>query len=266
MIFTHGVFAERTPFILEANFALGGATAASSTAAGFSPSAVVAENTWQSWKCGANDGWVQIDLGAPRWFDTMAVVGHNLSAIGANFNFAHKMLAGDAYTYLTGFAATDARPAVLLATTLINARYILCYVPPGATAPPSIACVMIGQRRRLPAWVMPPYARAIDAETVEGEAAISRGGHYMGATVRRRGGRLSPVLSPIERDWFDANLGYFRQHYSARRPFLWASSPTDHPSDVVYGWRGDGAGDLRAELIGGGAHVRCGLELDFHVA
>lgn len=266
MIFLHGAFTERTPFVLDRNLALGATATASTSAAGFPPGSAVTENTWQSWTCGANDGWLEVDLGAARSFDTLALIGHNLATLGASVTFGHKLLAGDAFTALTTIAPPDGRPAVQLLPAPVTARYVRCTIPVGASAPPSIAALIVGARRKLPAWVEPSYLRAPDAETVEGDAAISRGGHYLGATVRRRGGRLSPKLSPMETIWFDANLPAFRDHYNARRPFLWASSPTDHPADVAYAWRADGAGELRADLMGGGAWLRFGMEMDFHVA
>lgn len=266
MIFFHGAFSERTPFVLDWNQALNAVPVASSTAPGFSPWNALAENTWQAWRCGANTGWLQLDLGQPRNFDTLAVVGHNLASVGASLRFQHKLLEADAMTNLTLITPLDNRPAVLLLPAPVTARYVGLHFPAGASAPPAIAAVMIGPRLRLPAWVQPPYVRAADAETVEGEAAISRGGHYLGRTMRRRGGRLSPQLSPIDRPWFDANMHGFREHYNTRRPFLWASSPSDHVSDVVYGWRAEGAAELRADLLGGGLFVRVGMEMDFHVA
>lgn len=266
MIFLEGVFAERTPFILDQNLALLASATASTSAAGTSPVAVTAENTWQAWTCGANDGWLELDLGAALAFDTVALVGHNLGTLGAALGIGHKLLAGDAMTDLAPVAPPDGRPAVVILAGAVTAQYLRLTIPAGPSAAPSIAAVMVGTRRRLPAWVTPGYVRAPDAETVEGDAAISRGGHYLGATVQRRGGRLSPQLSPIERAWADANLPAFRAHYNARRPFLWASSPSDHPADVAYGWRADGAGELRGELLGGSAYVRFGMELDFHVA
>lgn len=266
MIYLSGGFTERTPFLLHDNLALSATATATTSAAGFPPSGVTTENTWQAWTCGAASGTLQLDLGAARSFDTLAVVGHNLASVGASLRFQRKLLAGDAWTDLDLITPPDGRPAVLLLAAPVSARYVACLIPAGASAAPSIAAVMIGTRLRLPSWVQPGYVRAPDAEAVEGEAAISRGGQYLGATVRRRGGRLAPVLSPMERSWWDANMTGFRAHYAARRPFLWGSSPSDHAADVAYAWRADGAGELRAELLGGGAYVRGGMEMDFHVA
>lgn len=266
MIFLNSAFDERTPFVLEGNLALSATASASTSTAAFPPSAVTAENTWQAWTCGANDGWVELDFGAAVDFDTLALVGHNLGTIGASCTFAHKLLIGDGFTDMTTITPPDGRPAVLLTAAPITARYLRCIIPAGASAPPSIAALMVGTRRKVPAWVEPGYIRAADAESVEGEAAISRGGNYLGATVRRRGGRLTPQLSPIGRAWWDVNMPAFRAHFAARRPFLWASSPGDYPEDVAYAWRGEGAAELRAALVGGGAYVRASMELDFHVA
>jgi hypothetical protein len=266
MIFLNSAFEERTPFVLENNLALSAVASASASAAAFPPSAVTAENTWQAWTCGANSGWIELDLGAALSFDTLALVGHNLAALGASCTFAHKLLVGDALTSLTAITPPDGRPAVLVLSAPVTARYVRCTIPAGPTAPPSIAALVVGTRRKLPAWVEPGYIRAPDAEAVEGEAAISRGGNYLGATVRRKGGRLAPQLSPIGRAWWDTNMAAFRAHYAARRPFLWASSPGDYPEDVAYAWRGDGAAELRAALVGGGAYVRASMEMDFHVA
>lgn len=266
MIFFQSAFTERTPFVLDENHALTATAAASSSVAGFPPSAVTAENTFQAWRCNAAEGSITLDFGAARDFDTLAAVGHNLANLGVASTFGHKLNAVDAWTDLASFEPPDSRPAVLVASAKISARYVRLAVPAGSAVPPSVSALVIGARRKLPAWVLPSYVRAADAETVEGEAAISRGGNYLGATVKHLGGRLAVQLSPMDRAWVDANLPAFRAHYARRRPFLWASSPTDYPADVAYCWRADGAPELRADLMGGGGHVRFGMELDFHVA
>lgn len=272
MIYMPGGTVLRHPFVLADNLVSGAALlAASSTAAGFPAAAAGTENTYQAWRAGvAGEAWILSQFSEPRSIDTMALVGHNIHRLGgARLLFGYRADLGASYTYAPVNAyPTDGGPAVVALPAPVSAREVLFYVPATPVVPTGVfsaAVLMAGLRLDLAGvWVQPEYTRAPDAVTVEGEAAISRGGHYLGATIRRRGGRLAPQFSPLERAWADTNLRGFRAHHDARRPFLFASAPSIYPDDVAYCWRADGAPELQTPLIGGGAAVRMAMELDFH--
>ncbi len=269
MIYFHGGAVISHPIVLHENLVLAATMTASTTAAGFSPAAAATDNTYEVWKAGAVEAILYATFAAAQMVDTVALVGHNGHLLGGGrilMGYRADLVSG--FTYVGGdIYATDGGPAVVMLPSAVSARQLIAYVPSTpapAVVPLAVALFVAGRRLELPAWVQPDSIRAPDAVTVDGEAAISRGGQYLGATIKRRGGRTAPQFSPIERVWFDANMTGFLAHYDARRPFIFGSAPSHHPSDVVYGWRADGAGELRPRLVGGGAHLRFGLEVDFH--
>lgn len=255
------------PFILWDNLLARPASvlSASGTAAGSSPASVVAENTHQAWVAATVSDYLTCDFGAAQSFDTICLAGHNLAAGGASLRLAWSAtgLPGSWTEATPSAIPTDAGPVAVLLGAPVSARYVKIdpTIAPLPSLPPVIAFASVGLRVELPAWVQPDYVRARDAVTIEGEAFQSRGGQYLGAVERRRGGRLSADLSPVAKG---LNLSGWRAHYDARRPFFFAASPEYLPDDLVFGWRADGAAELRPVLIGGGAHVRFAMELDFH--
>lgn len=226
---------------------------------------VLTPTTWDSWRATALTGFVRVDFSPLFTVDSFGLVGHNLGTIGAGFAFGHRQAETDAWTYLPAVYPTDNSP-ILYLSPLIAARQFVAFALVAGSAPPVFGSLWGGRRLVLPSSVAPDYVRAPDAVTVEGEAAVSRGGHYLGATIRRRAGNLSAQINPIARAWADSNLPAFRRHYDERRAFFFASSPGVYPEDVAYGWRSDRAGELRPSIGAGGAFVRFGMELDFHAA
>lgn len=255
------------PFILWDNLMARPASvlSASGTAAGSSPASVVAENTHQAWVAASVSDYLTCDFGSAQSFDTLCLAGHNFAAGGASLRLAWSAtgLAGSWTEALPTVIATDAGALAILLGAPVSARYVKIdpTIAPLPSLPPVIAYASVGLRVELPAWVQPDYVPARDAVAIEGEAFQSRGGQYLGAIERRRGGRLSVKLSPVAGT---VGLAGFRAHHDARRPFFFAGSPQHMPDDLVFGWRADGAGELRPALIGGGGHVRFALELDFH--
>ncbi len=240
----------------------GGVVSASGGAA-FAPN-VLSPTTWDSWTGNIN-GWVAVAFAAAFAIDSFGLAGHNLGSIGATLRFGYKASPGAAWTLMPEIRPVDNSPILLLSPAIAGSEFRVHVVASGG-AVPIIGSFWAGRRMVLPSSVAPDYVRAPDAVTVEGEAAVSRGGHYLGATFRRRAGQLSPQFNPIARGWADLNLPAFRQHYDARRAFFFASSPGIYPDDLAYGWRGERASELRPVLSAGGAYVRVSMELDFHAA
>lgn len=258
------------PFILYRNLLRNGVTYSGGTAAGYDPAAVAEENTYQVWRGSGVSSNLGFDFGAPVTFDTVAVAAHNLADVGARLAWAWKAEAADAYTYVAASGAgamTDNGPIAMLSAAPVTARYVLLNVTTITPAAPVVlGVVSIGQRLKLPAFPGADFVRPDDCRTIDGDASLSIEGQYLGATIRRKAGRLKQSLSPVPRTWADANLPAFRDHYDARRPFFYAPGPAAFPGDLVYGWRGDGVAELRQTVMTGGRLVSFNMELDFYAA
>lgn len=270
ILFHGGMTPSASPFVLFNNlFASPGVTfTASSTAAGFDPSSVAAENTYQEWKAGAVAASLTVDLGSAKSFDTVALASNNFGTVGAKVQAQYSL---DGVTYTTlATSATLVRnwPLAVLTASPLSARYIRFNFDqtPLPSAPVVVGVAAAGLRLDFPAWLAPDFTRPADALVVEGQPSRSLEGHYLGAIIRRKAGRLSPRFSPMPRAWADANLAAFRAHHDDMRPFFFAPGPAAFADDLVYGWRGDGAGELRPVILSGGRTVSFSMELDFHAA
>lgn len=268
ILFHAGMTPSASPFALFDNlFSKPGVTfTASSTAAGFAASSVAEENTYQEWKAGSTSASLTVDMGAAKSLDTLALASVNLGTVGAKVQ-AQYSLDGVSYSTLATSAtlATDWPVAVLTAAP-ISARYIRFNFDqaPLPSAPVVIGVAAAGLRLEFPGWLAPDFTRPADALVIEAQPSQSLEGHYLGTIIRRKAGRLSPRLSPLSRAWANANLAPFRRHYDDARPFFFAPSPAAFPGDLVYGWRGQGAAELRPAIMSGGRDVAFGMELDFH--
>lgn len=270
ILFHAGMAAPATPFALFRNlFADPGVSfAASSTAAGFDPSSVAAENTYQEWKAGSTAASLTVDMGSAKSFDTVALAANNFGTVGARVQAQYSL---DAVSWITlATSATLARnwPLAVLAASPLSARYIRFNFDqaPLPSAPVTVGVAAAGLRLDFPGWLAPDFTRPADAAVIEAQPSTSLEGHYLGTIIRRKAGRLSPRLSPLPRAWVDANLPAFRSYYDEARPFFFAPGPSAFADDLVYGWRGAGTPELRPVILSGGRAVSIGLELDFHAA
>lgn len=257
-----------SPFVLFDNLftAAGVSFSASSTAAGFDPASVGTENTWQEWKAGSTTATLTVDMGSAKSFDTVALAAGNLGTVGARVKVEYSL---DNVTWTpmaTSATLLTNRPMAVVSATTLSARYIRFDF--GQAPLPSAAVILAvasaGMRLEIPAWLGPDFIRPADALTVEAQPSQSIEGQYLGVIVRRKAGRLSARPSPVARSWADANLAAFRDHHDAARPFIFAPGPAAFTNDLVYGWRAQGAGELRPQIMSGARSVTFGLELDFH--
>lgn len=268
ILFQAGMTPSASPFALFDNLAAapGAVITATDTAAGFDPSSVATENTWQAWKAGDTSSVLTVDLGAAKSVDTFALAAHNLGTVGAKVQVSHS-LDGVSWTVLaTSATLATGWPVAALASAPLSARYIRFAFDqsPLPSAAVVVGVAAVGLRLEFPGWQAPEFTRPRDAVTVEGQASQSLEGQYLGAIIRRKAGRLSPRLSPLARAWCDANLAAFRTHHDAMRPFFFAPGPAAFTDDLVYAWRA--SGELRPVILSGGRAVSVGMELDFHAA
>lgn len=270
ILFHAGMAAPSNPFALFRNlFADPGVSfSASSTAAGFDPSSVAAENTYQEWKAGSTAASLTVDMGAPKSLDTVALAANNFGTVGAKVQAQYSLDAVSWTTLATSATLVRNWPLAVLTAAPISARYIRFNFDqaPLPSAPVTVGIAAAGLRLDFPGWQGPDFTRPADAAVIEAQPSTSLEGHYLGTIIRRKAGRLSTRLSPLARVWVDANLSAFRAHYDEARPFFYAPGPAGFVDDLVFGWRGAGTSELRPVIMSGGRSVSIGMELDFHAA
>jgi hypothetical protein len=270
ILFHAGMPAPATPFVLFRNlFAEPGVSfTATSTAAGFDPSSVAAENTYQEWKADSTAASLTVDLGSAKSLDTVALAANNFGTVGARVQVQYSLDAVSWISLATSATLVRNWPLAVLTAAPVLARYVRLNFDqaPLPSAPVTLGVAAAGLRLDFPGWLGPDFIRPADAVAVETQPSRSLEGHYLGAIIRRKAGRLSPQLSPLSRGWVDANLAAFRSHYDEARPFFFAPGPSAFAHDLVYGWRGAGAGEMRPMILTGGRDVSIAMEIDFHAA
>ena len=266
MIYQQGVSVNEPFILLENKLTALGTMSSTGAMAGTFADNVLSPTTFDVWASnGGTATWLVKTVTAEKRisFDTFAIARHNLGSLRAQLRFGWMANGASAVTYSAPMFPNDDGPIVLMLDILkaFDLFYLRVDLPKGD---PAIGTWWAGDRVLLPSFVQPEYVRAPDARRIDGEAAISRGGQYLGATIRRRGGSLSPHFSPVSRQWADMNIPQIREVYDKRRPFFFGSAPSAIPDDVAYCWRAEDAGELRASLVAGGEYVRFGMELETH--
>lgn len=265
-----GSAALSNPFVLFGNLATSALVAGNGSEPGFSPSAVLQENTWEVWKGSSLTSSLArqftLDAGGDVQFDTLCIAAHNFKGNGSfttgtkvyptSNPWSHpwprgvEVLTSGAMAFLWG-AMQAAGQAFIWSQGTITQKIVLGYAA-------------IGKRLVFPGWIGPDFVRPRDAVVIEGEASLSIEGQYLGATIRRKAGRLSVPITPLPKAWADENLPAFRAHYDSRRPFFFSPGSAAFPNELIFCWRASGAPELRPRLLSGGRAVAIDMELEFY--
>ncbi len=236
------------PAVLWSNALARASLAASSTAAGSAAANVLGPQTFDWWKPSAMPATLTATFGAAETCDALAVAAHTLGSSGATI-YAERWT-GSAWAVAASAAPTDDSALMLIWPYASSTQWRVRLT--GATAP-ALGLVFLGSRLIFPAEILAPYTPADMAQRVELMAARSLTGHYLGASVFRRGLEQDVSFSPVPRAFVDGDLAGFRAHYDQGGTFFFAGGAAAMPRDLAYCWRGEGAGELRPSYAGGAA-------------
>lgn len=235
------------PAVLWSNALARASLAASSTAAGSAAANVLGPQTFDWWKPSAMPATLAATFGAAEApCDALAVAAHTLGSSGATI-YAERWT-GSARAVAASAAPTDDSALMLIWPSASSTQWRVRLA--GQTRRRSSWCSS-SSRLIFPAEILAPYTPADMAQRVELMAARSLTGHYLGASVFRRGLEQDVSFSP--RAFVDGDLAAFRAHYDQGGTFFFAGGAAAMPRELAYCWRGEGAGELRPSYAGGAA-------------
>ncbi|WP_283177889.1 hypothetical protein [Gemmobacter sp. 24YEA27] len=218
----------------------------SQTPDGFAANAL-GPQTNDAWKPSAMPATLSVILPVAVDCDCAAIIAHTLGSSGATVH-VEGSLTGASWVTVSTVTPTDDRDLIMLfASDVPYPRWRIRITGPTA---PHIGIAWIGPRFFIPDGVAAGYVPVNMALDIELKPSVTRGGQYLGVSVKKKGAGTSISLTPQRRWWIQSDAAPFIEHYNLGRPFLWMSCPDLFPDDGHYCWR---AGDTLSANFGAGA-------------
>jgi hypothetical protein len=220
------------PMILYDNRFLDGVPTATDTADGFNVLNIMDLKTFTWWKApSAGIKYLSVDCGAQKAADSLGVIGHDLSSVGAQISVESSDNGSDWTERLPAFNPSSDKAFLQLFTGATARHWRLRINSP--TFAPSVAIVLLGMRMSFPFPVDAPFAPI--KEQVETVGKKSKGGHLLAHHVKYKPFTISARLSYPERTWVDSVfLPFWLDYGSELHPFLWAWDLDVYPEDVRF--------------------------------
>ncbi|NPD15799.1 hypothetical protein HOY34_11360 [Xinfangfangia sp. D13-10-4-6] len=203
--------------------------------------------TYDYWTPAAMPATLAVALPDPVDCDCAAIIAHTLGSSGATVHVEGSLAGASWVTVSTVTPADDRDLFMLFSAEQPYSRWRIRITGPTA---PAIGIAWIGPRLFIPDGVAAGYKPLNMALDIELKPSVTRGGQYLGVSVKKKGGGTSIPLVPQRRWWIQSDAAPFIEHYNHGRPFLWISCPDLHPDDAHYCWR---AGDTLSASFGAGS-------------
>jgi hypothetical protein len=220
------------PIILYDNRFLDGVTTATDTADGFNVLNITDLKPFTWWKAqSAGPKYLSVDCGAQKFADSLGMIGHDLSSVGAQVSVESSDNGSDWTERLPAFTPSSDK-AFLQPFTGATARYWRLWID-SPTSAPSVAVVILGSRMTFPFPVDAPFAPIKEQVATVGKK--SKTGHLLAHHVKYKPFTISARLSYPERTWVDSVfLPFWLDYGSDLHPFFWAWDLDMYPEDVRF--------------------------------
>jgi len=220
------------PVILYDNRFLDGIPVATDTAPGYSVLNLVDLKPFTFWKAASQGGkYLSVDCGTDKAADTLGVIGHDLSSVGAAVSVESSDDGQNWVEQLSPYAPSNDKAFLRLFSGAVARHWRLLVDSPVST--PTIACVLLGSRMTFPYTVDAPFAPV--KEQVETVGKRSKAGHLLAHHVKYKPYTISAKFSYLDRDWVDSVfLPFWLTYGSELHPFLWAWDLDTYPDDVRF--------------------------------
>lgn len=194
---------------------------------------VLTQDTSEYWSPLALPATLQVDLGQARTVDYVGLV-HNFGSAGSSVkvevgtdpSFAASALF--AYEILP----SDNSPLMFLDTARTG-RYLKLTITGGVA--PKLSVVYVGQALAMQKLLSPPYRPITMARKTVLRRSLSRGGQFLGQTIRRNGVEGSAAFKNLTAAWVRSSFDPFVK--AARSgPYFFAWNPSGFPLEVGYCW------------------------------
>lgn len=200
-------------------------------------------NTWRG--SGATTSITRI-LVNNNTIDTLAICGHNLASSAATIRLWYSVDGGtnwtpamDAYTPLT-----DDDFIIMLPEVTGNAFWLVVN-----NGPANVAVAMVGRATYFPHPPIDSYTPIHHARRYTKLYNRSMTGQLLSNRVMGAGAETDIDFGFVQRDFVDAGLRGFEDHYNRGGTFFFASWPAGKPQDMGYCWAPDEDSIVAVEYI-----------------
>ena len=191
------------------------------------------------------EGWVptsvpatwRIDLGTARNINYVGIAGHTIGQSGGAVIVEYSTNDSDWTEFLPEIAPADNTPIVFAVESFDFARYWRIRITSGSA--PKIGVIYVGRYLALQRPVRyAGHSPVTMSRTIERSTAETRGGEFVGSSLRRQGMETSYNVHNLKPDWYREEFDRFAVS-ALRYPYFIAWRPVDYPSEVGFGWTRD---------------------------
>ena len=210
-----------------------GTVTASSTANGYSASAVTSPLTYTAWKGDSLPDTLEIDFGGNK---TISYVAMYIKDKGTSATVEPEYWNGSAWiSFGSSVSITKAGPYAWMRLTGVTASKVRLSVT--GTTSPQFAFIGAGAALKFECGIPPGFAPASLNQDDEFTNTFSEGGQILGSQKLRSSAKQSVSMDAISPSWVTTNWPTVRGLMN-RNGMFFAFNPKDAADELIYGMRG----------------------------
>lgn len=213
-----------------------GTVTASSTATGYSASAITSPQTYTAWKGNSPPDTIEIDFGGNK---TISYVAMYIKDKGTNATVEPEYWNGSAWvSFGTSVSITKAGPYAWMKLSGVTASKVRPSVT--GTTSPQFAFIGAGAALKFECGIPPGFAPASLNQDDEFTNTFSEGGQILGSQKLRSSAKQEISVDAVSPSWVSSNWPTTRALMNTNGMFF-AFNPKDAPDELIYGMRGKNA-------------------------
>lgn len=213
-----------------------GTITASSTATGYSATAITTPQTYTAWKGDSLPDTIEIDFGGNK---TLSYVAMYIKEIGTGATVEPEYWNGSAWvSFGTALSITKRGPIAWMKLSGVTGSKIRASVT--GTTSPQIAFMGAGDALKFECGIPPGFAPASLNQDDEFTNVFSEGGQVLGSQKLRSSAKQDISVDAVSPSWVATNWPSVRALMNTNGMFF-AFNPKDAPDELIYGMRGKNA-------------------------
>jgi hypothetical protein len=190
-------------------------------------------NEW--WQAPSLAATWEADLGSNLSVSAIGVAGLPNISGGISLGFDTQLDGGTWTAFSLAHVPSTPAPILYLDSPRTIDRVRLTITSGGGTEIPKIASIFVGPTLTMQRPLQVGYRPPNWSRKAIRQAYVSRGGHYLGQEMVRRGLEGRVDFRGVTESWYDANFDDFA-NTAQSYPYFFAPRPDVFTSHVVYGW------------------------------
>lgn len=213
-----------------------GTVTASSTATGYSASAITSPLTYTAWKGDSLPDTIEIDFGGNK---TISYVAMYIKDKGTSATVEPEYWNGSAWvSFGTSVSITKAGPYAWMKLSGVTASKVRASVT--GTTSPQFAFIGAGDALKFECGIPPGFAPASLNQDDEFTNVFSEGGQVLGSQKLRSSAKQEISVDAVSPSWVSSNWPTVRGLMN-RNGMFFAFNPKDAADELIYGMRGKNA-------------------------